>query len=100
MEPRDFHEAAIHDVERACFYRNQIQDVDLVELAIGDVYEARDIASKIQEGMKTNGSRQERQAQVDRRGIWGVNCVSWTRATDHPALHLYWAAINPSHEPG
>lgn len=75
--------AAIHDVESACFHRNDVQNVDLVEFSVGDVDEARDIAPQIQQGMKSDGPLccpevcpgKNGQAQIDRRCIQGVNRV-------------------------
>ena len=83
MESGEVQEAAIHDVESACFQRDYIQDVDLVEFSVGDVDKARDIAPQIQQGMKSDGPLcfpevcpgKDGQAQVDRRGIQGVNRV-------------------------
>ena len=40
--------AAIHDIESTCFQRYDVQNVDLVEFSVGDVYEAWDIAPQIQ----------------------------------------------------
>ncbi len=83
MESGEVQEAAIHNVESACFQRNDVYDVDLVEFAVGDVDKARYIAPQIQQRMETDGPfclpkacpGKEGQAQVDRRGIQGVHRV-------------------------
>lgn len=54
-----------------------------MELSVGDVDKGRDIAPQIQQTMETDGSfslpeacpGKDGQAQVDRRGIQGVNRV-------------------------
>jgi hypothetical protein len=48
IESGEIRVAAIHDVESACFQRNDVQNVDLVEFSVGDVDEAWDIAPQIQ----------------------------------------------------
>ena len=83
MESGEVQKAAIHDVKSACLQRDYVQDIDLVEFSVGDVDKARDIAPKIQQGMKSDGPLcfpevcpwKDGQAQVDRRGIQGVNRV-------------------------
>lgn len=55
MEPGKVQEAAIHNIESACFQRDDVQDVDPVEFAVGDVNKARYIAPQIQERMETDG---------------------------------------------
>ena len=83
MEPGEVQKATIHNVEGACFQRDYIQDVDLVEFSVGDVDETRDVAPQIQQRMETDGPfclpeacpGKEGQTQVDRRGIQGINRV-------------------------
>lgn len=83
MESGEVQKAAIHNVEGARFQRDHIQDVDLVEFSVGDMDKARDIAPQVEQGMETDGPfclseacpGKEGQAQVDRRGIQGINRV-------------------------
>ena len=83
MKPGEVQKATIHNVEGACFQRDYIQDVDLVEFSVGDVDKSRDTAPQIQQGMETHSPLglsescpgKEGQAQVDGRGIQGIDRV-------------------------
>ena len=75
---------AIEQVIRTRFDDQLVQNVDLVGLAVGKMYEAWDGAPQIQQGMQLDGcfGRTERrpwvdrQAQVDGGGVEGVNrCI-------------------------
>ena len=44
--------AAIHDVEGSGFGQEQIQDVDVMELAVGNMDECRDMGAEIQQSMQ------------------------------------------------
>jgi hypothetical protein len=56
VQPRKVQLPAIHDVKRSGFQGQDIQGVDLVELAVWDVNESRDIAPKIQQGVQFDRS--------------------------------------------
>ena len=51
-EPFEVHVAPVHDVEGAWLRQQDIEDVDVVQLAVGDMDESRDIAPQIQQGME------------------------------------------------
>ena len=79
--------ATIHDIEGACFDRQNIQHVDVVQLAIADVNEGPDGAAQVQQRVqldrrlgRTNGPRpatrrpvEQTQAQVDGGGVQRVD---------------------------
>jgi hypothetical protein len=48
MEPDEIDIAAIHHVDGARFREQQIERVDIVQLAVRDMDEARDVAAQIQ----------------------------------------------------
>ena len=56
MESVEVSVAAIHDIEGACFQRENIQHVDFMDFSIGDLDKARDVTPQIQQGMKSDGS--------------------------------------------
>ena len=70
-------EAAIHDVKAASFGYQDVEYIDLVHLAIGDVDEGGNVAAQVEQRMHFDGSlggaearpRKDAQAQVDGRGI-------------------------------
>ena len=82
----------IHDVETASLENDLIEDIDIVELAVRDMNESRDVAPQTEERMefdrpfalaKTRPGK-ERQAQVDRGRVEGIDCmrpVSYTHLT-------------------
>jgi len=69
--------AAIHQIIRARFDCQVVEDVDLVGLAVGDVNEAGDETAQIEQrvqfdchlGGAKRRSRIHRQTQIDRRGV-------------------------------
>jgi hypothetical protein len=79
----EVHIPAIHDVEGAGLRQQDVEDIDVVQFAVGDVDKCRDIAAKIQQGMELDGGfggaeqspGKDRQAQVDGRGIEGINRI-------------------------
>ena len=46
---------SIHDIEGSGFWDKQIKDIDVVEFAVGNVNESRDIAAQIKEGVDFHG---------------------------------------------
>ena len=71
----------VHQVESPRLQHQIVHHVDLVGLAVGDVNEAGDVASEVQQGMKLDGGLarakwspgKHRQAQVDSAGIEGID---------------------------
>ena len=83
-QTREIEIAPVHQVEGSRLQHQVVHDVDFVGFAVGDVDEAGDIASQIQQGMQLDGSLgrakrrpcKHRQAQVDGAGIEGVDrCI-------------------------
>src|SRR3989338_7220328 len=70
-------EAAIHDVKAASFGYQDVEHIDLVHLAVGDVDESWNIAAQVEQRMHLDGSFclaemcpwKDAQAQVDGRGV-------------------------------
>ena len=66
-------EAAIHDVKAASFWNHDIEHIDLVHLAVGDVDESWNVAAQVEQrmhldrsfGLAEMGPREDAQAQVD-----------------------------------
>jgi len=73
MQPFEVDVASVHDVEGARLGHQQVEDIDVVKLAIADVQKRGDVAAKVQErvqldgrlGRAKRGPRKHRQAQVD-----------------------------------
>ena len=73
--------AAIHDVVGARLGNQQVEDVDVVNLAVGDFDEGRDVAAQVDQGMQLDRRlgraerrpRKQRQAQVDRGRVQRVD---------------------------
>jgi len=82
-EPSEVHVAPVHDVERAGFRPQDVEHVDVVQLAVGDVDESLDVAAQIQQGVpldrRLSGSKQrpreDRQTQIDGGGIQGIDDI-------------------------
>jgi len=95
----------IHHVESARFDRQYVQHVDLVGLAVRDVDEGGDVAAQIQQGMQLDrrlgGAERrpwkQRQAQIDGRGIQGVDGVVQIDAKAVVAIQL---ACTPNEQGG
>src|SRR4029434_10286190 len=81
VEQLEVEVAAIHHVEGARLGNEHVEDVDIVQFAVGDVDEARDSAAQVEERVQFHrrfvfaklGPRKQRQAQVDGGGIQGVD---------------------------
>ena len=84
VEPSEVEVTAIHDIEGACFEEQQVEHIDLVQLAIADVNEGRNGAAQIQQGMHLDGGFgrakgrpvEQAQAQIDRGGIECIDRVA------------------------
>ena len=74
---------AIHDVEGSGLGQKQVQDVDVMELAVGNVNECRDMTTEIEQRMKLDrrlgfakmGPREQRQAQINGGGVQSIDRV-------------------------
>ena len=81
VEPFEVEVAAIHHVESARFGKEHVEDVDLVQFAVGDVDEAGNSAAQVEQRVQLHGRfgraklgpRKQRQAQVDSGGIQGID---------------------------
>ena len=81
IEPFEVDVASVHDVEGAGLGQQQVQDIDVVQFAVADVQERRDVAAQIQQRVQLDGRlgrakrcpRKHRQAQVDGAGIQSVD---------------------------
>ena len=70
-------EATIHDVKAASFWYQDVEHIDLVHLAIGDVNEGWNVAAQVEQRMHLDGSFcsakmcpwKDAQTQVDGRGV-------------------------------
>ncbi len=77
MKSAEINIATIHDVDGACLREQQIERVNVVELAVGNMDEARDIAAQVQQrvhlhrglGCAEMRPRKDRQTKIDRRRI-------------------------------
>lgn len=73
----------IEDVDGPCRDGDLVEDVDFINAAGGDDSNRRDVAPQIQQRMELQGSLasaergpgEQRQAQVDRRGIHGIDAL-------------------------
>ena len=81
VQSREIQIPAIHHVNRTGFRDQHVQDIDVVQLSIGDVNEARDRTAQIEQRMHLHGGlgraeerpREDRQAEVDCRRIERVD---------------------------
>src|ERR1035438_4235134 len=73
--------AAIHHVIGTSLWQQQVECIDIVHLAVGDVNKARNVAAQIQQSVQLDGRlgrtkrcpRKDREAQIDGRGIERVD---------------------------
>ncbi len=83
MKPAEIDIGAIHHIDGAGFRHDHVEGMNVVQLAIRDVDETRDVAPQIQQGVhlhrRLGGAemrpREDRQAQVDGRCVQGVDGV-------------------------
>jgi hypothetical protein len=74
---------SVHDVDGSNFHKEIVENVDVVDLLMGDEDECWDTAPQIQQGVQFHGPfslaepgpREERQAKIDNGGIGGVDCL-------------------------
>src|SRR5207244_12986022 len=77
IKPLEVDVASVHDVESTRLGQQQVQNVDVVQFAIADVDERRDVATQVQErvlldsrlGRAKRRTRKDRQTQCDGAGI-------------------------------
>ena len=73
--------AAVHHIVGAGFDDQQVQDLDIVQLAVGDLDKGRDGAAQVQEGVQFDGTfgtaeaspREEAQAEIDGGRVQGID---------------------------
>lgn len=89
-QPTEIEIPAIHHIGRASFDGQHIQYIDLVGLAVRDVDKGGNVAAKIQRSLGGTKRRpwEQRQAQVDGRGIQGVDRVVQVDAEAVVAIQL------------
>src|ERR1700748_3206878 len=83
VEPGEIDIAAIHDVDRARLGKQQVERVNVVQFAVRDVDEARDVAAQVQQrvhldrrlGRAEMRPRKDRQTKVDGRRIERIDRV-------------------------
>ena len=81
MKPLEVNIAAIHHVNGASFRYEQIEDIDVVQFAVGNVDETRDVSTQVKQrvhlhrrlGRPEVRPRKDRQAQVNGRRIQGID---------------------------
>jgi hypothetical protein len=91
VKPGEVEVATIHDVDGAGFWHQNVEHIDIAQLAVGDMDEARDVAAQVEQRVhlhrRLGGAKQcpwkQRQAQVDGGG---VQRVSGVRQLDTKAL--------------
>jgi len=80
-EPGEVEVAAVQHVVRPGEEDQHIEGLDVVELAVGDVDDLGEIPAQIEQrvefdralGLAKAGPREEREAEIDRRGVEGVH---------------------------
>ena len=74
------HVSTIHDIEGTCFERDLVEDVDLVDLGIGDKNDCWDVAPQVEERMYFHGTfvfaelgpREKGQTEIDQRCVQSI----------------------------
>jgi hypothetical protein len=88
MQPLEVEVAAIHHVIGSRFWQEQIEHVDIVHLAVGNMDKAGDISAQIEQRVKFDGRfrrskrcpGKHRQTQIDRRRIERVDRLGQVHA--------------------
>ena len=91
VKPRKVQLAAIPDVNRSGLGQQDVEPIDVVQFAVGEGNEARNVAGHVEQRMPLQrclggakrGPGKDRQAQIDRRGI---RCVSGILPLESEAL--------------
>ena len=84
MEPGEVDIAPVHDVKAASFEGDPVENADVVELAVGNVDEGRNVAPQAEQRMELDRAfvftearpRKQRQAQVDGGRVERISRVS------------------------
>ena len=77
MESAEIEIRSVHHIEGTGFDRQDVEDGDVVGLAVRNPYETRDISTQVDERVKFDGGLvaselspgEQRQAEIDGRGI-------------------------------
>ena len=80
MESTEIEIGSVHHIEGPGFDRQDVEDVDIVGLAVGNPHETRDISAQVDERVKFDrglvaselSPGEQRQAEIDGRGIQRV----------------------------
>ena len=83
MQTLEVEIATVHDVEGAGFWDEQVERVDIVHFAVGDMDKAGNAAAQVEQSVQLDGClggakrcpREHRQAQVDGGGVERVNSI-------------------------
>src|SRR5213594_3338428 len=83
IKPLEVDVASVHDVESTRLGQQQVQNVDVVQFAIADVDERRDVTTQVQERVQLDSRldrakrspRKDRQTQIDDANIQNVDRV-------------------------
>ena len=83
VKPSEVQIAPIHDVDRPGFQHQDVEHIDIAQLAVGDVDEAGNVAAQVEQRMHLHRRpgrsevrpREDRQAQVYGRGVQRVGRV-------------------------
>ena len=82
-EPLEIEVAPIHDVNGRRFRNQKIERIDIVHLAVGNMYKTRDVSTQVQKrmhfdrcfGASKRRPWEQRKAQVDGRGVECINRI-------------------------
>lgn len=55
MQAREVKVGSIHNIEGSGFWDKLVKDIDIMEFAVGDVNESRDIAAQVKECVEFYG---------------------------------------------
>jgi hypothetical protein len=105
MQALEVEIATVHDVERTGLRNQQIEHIDVVQLAIADVDEGRDGTTQVEQRVQLDGRLggpkrcpgEQRQAQIDGRGI---QCVDRVVEVDRQSLAGVQSARDPDQRLG
>ena len=95
VETLEVHVGAIHHVERTRLRHNGIEDVDVVQFSFGNLNKCGDRAAQIEQGVHLDGGfvrskpspRKHRQAEIDGRGVQGIDRVVKIEAERLVGIH-------------
>ena len=81
VKPGEIEIAPIHQIEGSRFQEEMVEDIDIVDLAVGNKDNGRNTSMQIQKRVQFDsafvfaelGPWKERQAEIDGGGIQGIN---------------------------